>query len=569
MEPIIKFEDFSFRYDSQAEPTLHNLNLEIHAHEKILVLGPSGSGKSTFGKCLNGLIPQAYPGEIKGHLSIHGKNIFDQSIGDLSHQVGTVLQDTSAQFVGLTVAEDVAFSLENDQMSNQEMHEIVEEWQRKLHLSSLSQHSPQDLSGGQKQRVSMAGVLIDSPDILLFDEPLANLDPASGYETMRLIDQLHHDLGTTIIIIEHRLEEVLSQKVDRILVFDQGKIIYDGNPQSLLKSNLLRKIGIRVPLYVSALSYAGVDLDSIADLDQLSKLDYQAFADKLLSWNQSLNYPATESAQEVLLSLREIEFTYPFRQEPALQDINLDLMKGQMVSIVGSNGAGKTSLAKLLAGFLFPDKGQIIWQGRDITKSSILQRAQDIGYVMQDPNQMISQHLIFDEVALGLRLRGVDEETVKGKVYQSLKVCGLYPFRDWPINALSFGQKKRVTIAAILVLNPTLLILDEPTAGQDFKHYREFMDFMTALNQEGMTILMITHDLQLMLEYTKRTLVMTQGRVIADLTPYEVLSSQELTEQASLRLTSLYQLAQKVGMKQPSQFIENFIRYEGEVMAHE
>lgn len=568
-EPLLRFQNFTFRYESQAEPTLHDIQCDIYPNEKILILGPSGSGKSTFGKVINGLIPEAYEGQVQGQVILRGAPLLGQSIGTLSREVGTVLQDTSAQFVGLTIAEDVAFALENDGVNHQVMHASVAQWMERLHLSHMGGHSPQDLSGGQKQRVSMAGVLIDQPQILLFDEPLANLDPQSGYETMALIDQLQRDLGSTVIIIEHRLEEVLTQSVDRIIVFDQGRIIYDGKPGPLLESDLLPQIGIRVPLYVSALKYAGVAMAEVQNLEHIEKVYHPSLANKLTDWIHQKTFAHPSKEDQVLLEIKDVAYTYPFQDQPALSGISTIIYEGEMISIVGTNGAGKTTLAKLIAGFLMPERGQLLWQGKDITTSSIRERANHIGYVMQDPNQMISQHLIFDEVALGLRLRGVDEATVKEKVYEALQVCGLYRFREWPINALSFGQKKRVTIAAILVLEPQLIILDEPTAGQDFRHYYEFMQFLARLNRQGVTILMITHDLQLMLEYTRRTLVVTNGTLVANLSPNAVLTSESLTQQASLRPTSLYTLAQRFGIDSPQAFVQYFIDYEREGMGHD
>lgn len=565
-KPLISFKNFSFRYDSQVEPTLNDINVDIYPNEKILILGPSGSGKSTFGKCLNGLIPEAYEGEFQGDVRLGDQALIGQTIGQLSYQVGTVLQDTSAQFVGLTVAEDMAFSLENDYMESSSMHQLVHQWMQEMDLLNLANQSPQELSGGQKQRVSMAGVLVDQPQILLFDEPLANLDPASGYETMALIDRLQKETKTTVLIIEHRLEEVLSQSVDRILVFDQGRIIYDGEPQALLASDLLGKVGIREPLYLSAIKYAGLSVSELTEIDHVEEIQHPLLQEKLIQWNDKQFFDDKFETRDQMLSLHEISYRYPFVDKAVINNLSLDIHKGQMISMVGTNGAGKTTLAKLIAGFLSPDLGNIKWYGQDMSQDTIQERAQRIGYVMQDPNQMISQHMIYDEVALGLRLRGMPEDDIRNHVYQALLICGLYPFREWPISALSFGQKKRVTIASILVLSPQLLILDEPTAGQDYKHYREFMEFIRSLNHKGMTIIMITHDLQLMLEYTDRCLVVTDGQLIADTTPFAVLTSKELTELASLRPTSLYTLANRVGIKNPTDFVRNFIHYEREVM---
>ena len=561
MEPIISFKDFSFRYDSQAKPTITNINLDIYPNEKILILGPSGSGKSTLGRCLNGLIPNVFDGEITGEAFVAGQNIKKASIKDLSEKVGTVLQDTSAQFVGLTVAEDVAFILENDNAPKDYLHREVDQWMDEMNIQELAQSSPHDLSGGQKQRVSMAGVLVSQPDILIFDEPLANLDPASGYKTMELIDELHNDHHSTVVIIEHRLEDVLSQAVDRIIVLEKGRIIFNGAPAKLLKENLLLETGIREPLYLSAIKYAGVDLEAVRAIEDVNQVASADMERKLKDWHQANVPEEKRSKEEELLRLENIHFAYESDQ-PIIKGIDLTVHKQDMISIVGTNGAGKSTLADILAAFNHPQEGLVFYEGQDITEDTIARRAERVGYVMQDPNQMISQHMIFDEVALGLRLRSVDESEIEDRVHQALKTCGLYPFREWPINALSFGQKKRLVIAAILVLEPEILILDEPTAGQDHYHYTEFMKVIRQLNESGMTILMITHNMQLMLEYTDRTLVIHDGQLIADETPFAVLNSEELTSTASLRVTSLSELAKRMNIGDPLSFMQTFIDFE-------
>lgn len=565
-QPIIEFRDVSFRYDSQAVPTLQDINVAIYPGEKVLVLGPSGSGKSTFGKILNGLIPHAFAGELSGQVIIDGQDVSEHSILSLSYQVGTVLQDTSAQFVGMSVAEDIAFALENDEIAVDEMHVQVDEWVKRLNLQQLVKESPHALSGGQKQRVSMAGVLIDQPPILLFDEPLASLDPATGYATMALIDRIHEEHQTTMVIIEHRLEDVLSHAVDRVLVFDQGRIVYNGKPSTLLQGDLLGKVGIREPLYVSAIRYARGELATVQHIESLAQVSAEGLAEQVHHWLSQQVIAEPVRQQTPLLTVKDVTFQYPYKDKLTIQPLNLTLYQGEMVSLVGTNGAGKTTLAKLLTNFEKCDSGQLLWRGEDITGDSIAERATKIGYVMQDPNQMISQQMIFDEIAFGLRQRGLSEATVMEKVHQVMKICGLYPFREWPMSALSYGQKKRVTIAAILVLEPELLILDEPTAGQDYRHYHEFMEFVKALNRQGVTVMMITHDLHLMLDYSDRTLVLVSGELVADQSPFAVLTSQALTEQASLRPTTLYTFAQKMRIADTTQFVQQFMRYDRQVL---
>lgn len=553
-QPIIQFENFTFQYQAQLEPTLKEINLTIYEGEKVLIVGPSGSGKSTLGQCLNGIIPNIYKGQASGHLKVQGQDAFASSIYDKSNLVSTVLQDTDGQFIGLSVAEDLAFALENDMVELPVMKEKVQHWAEKLDLVNLLQHRPQDLSGGQKQRVSLAGVLIDESPILLFDEPLANLDPKSGQDAIDLIDQIHKEAGTTTIIIEHRLEDVLYRSVDRLVLVNDGRILFDDHPDLLLKTTLLAENGIREPLYLTTLRQLGLD---IAEMDHLS--DLASLELPVLPFSKEAVVEATQERDSNLFSIENIRFSYGKR--PVLQDISLEISKGERIAIVGKNGAGKSTLAKAFCQFI-QTEGAYSWQGKDIKADSIKERAERIGYVLQNPNQMISETMIFDEVALGLRLRGLPEEEIEERVLAVLKTCGLYEFRNWPVSALSFGQKKRVTIASILVLGPEVILLDEPTAGQDQRNYTEIMNFLDELNQKGHTIIMITHDMQLMLDYSDRAIVIVDGQVLADKSPAQVLTDKDLIAAANLKETSIFTLAKKLGVD-PLALTEFYMKEKG------
>nr|WP_302599934.1 ABC transporter ATP-binding protein [uncultured Cellulosilyticum sp.] len=564
-KPVIVFEDFSFQYNAQANPTLKNINLTIYEGEKVLIVGPSGSGKSTLGHTLNGLIPFNYKGEITGSLRIKGKETKNLSLFEVSRMVGTVLQDPDHQFIGLTVAEDIAFLLENECVVQEKMHQKVKEVAEMVEIQDHLGVAPQRLSGGQKQRVTLGGVMVGEADILLFDEPLASLDPATGKNAMYLIDSLQKQTGQTMIIIEHRLEDVLEANVDRIIVMNEGSIVADLSPQAILtvSPSILKNVGVREPLYVTALKYAGCQLNTEMGLEHINTLRLDEMQKgALANWykRQSPKEVAKEHA-EALLSFKNVSFSYEGKKN-ILEDISFDIYKGEMISLVGRNGAGKSTLSKLICGFYRPSEGKILFKGEDLKNKSIKERAENIGVVLQNPNQMISKNMIFDEVALGLRLRGVSEEIIKEKVYETLKICGLYRKRNWPISALSYGQKKRVTIASILVLKPELIILDEPTAGQDYKHYTEMMQFLKELNQKGITILMITHDMHLMLEYTSRALVLSEGKLLADQAAYEVLTNEDLVGAASLKMTSLYELALRAELKNAQDFVKCFIEEE-------
>lgn len=560
-KPVIEFKDFSFQYFSQSEPTLHDINLTIYEGEKVLLIGPSGSGKSTLGNCLNGLIPFAYKGEIKGSLKISGKETKDMNIFELSKKVGTVLQDADGQFIGLTVGEDVAFALENDCVEQGQMKAQVQKVAEIVDMGKLLKSSPFELSGGQKQRVSFAGVMVDDVDILLFDEPLANLDPATGKTAIDLIDRVWKNSRKTVVIVEHRLEDVLYRDVDRIIVVSDGRIAADMSPDELMSADILSKLGIREPLHVTAMKYAGIQVTPDMHAGRLATLDIEKVKEPLLKWNLEQTKKEPKAERPVILEAEHLSFQYT-KKRKILQDVSFQIHEGEMVSIVGTNGAGKSTLAKVICGFVTEDEGRILYKGQDLKGQTIKERSHLIGFVMQNPNQMICKPMIYDEVALGLRIRGVAEEEIEPKVDKALQICGLAPFKKWPVSALSFGQKKRVTIASMLALDPKVLILDEPTAGQDYHHYTEIMEFLKKLNEEGVTIIMITHDMHLMLEYTPHAIVISDGKKIGDASAVEILTNEEIAGRANLKTTSLYDLAVKIGIEDPSVFVQNFIDYE-------
>ncbi|MDU4883118.1 ABC transporter ATP-binding protein [uncultured Clostridium sp.] len=560
-KPVIEFVDFTFQYRAQAKPTLNNINLTIYEGEKVLIVGPSGSGKSTLSNCINGLVPFSNEGEISGSLKVKGKETKEMSIFELSNSVGTVLQDPDGQFIGLTVGEDIAFKLENDCVSQEEMKEKVKIVSEIVGIDTHLSSAPYSLSGGQKQRVTLAGVMVGDVDILLFDEPLASLDPATGKSAIELIDQIQKKTNKTILIIEHRLEDVLHCPVDRIIVVDNGKIAADITPEELLSSNLLVETGIREPLYITALKYAECNITPKMHPEHIDTLNIDSCRDKLKEWYEDTIEDKQQVNSEAILEMKDVKFSYESGKE-ILHGVSFKVNRGEMVSIVGRNGAGKSTISKLICGFYKPTEGKILFNGRDLVNDTIKERAEKIGIVMQNPNQMISKTMIFDEVALGLKVRGVSEEKIKNRVFETLKICGLYEFRNWPISALSFGQKKRVTIASILVLNPEVIILDEPTAGQDFKHYTEIMEFLRELNQKGVTIIMITHDMHLMLEYTNRAIVLSDGVKLADDIAANVLTDEEVINKANLKETSLYELAIKANLDNPRMFVKKFIDYD-------
>lgn len=564
-KPVIEFDQFTFQYRAQSEPTLRDINLTIHEGEKVLIVGPSGSGKSTLAHCINGLAPHFYPGEHSGVLKIRGADSKNMGIAELSDFIGTVMQDPDGQFVGLTVAEDIAFKLENDGIPHAEMIRRVQEAAAEVEFSDFLDASPQELSGGQKQKTTLAGGLVGGAPILLFDEPLASLDPYTGRATVELIDRLHRESGRTIMIVEHRLEEVLHCPVDRIIVIEEGRIVADLPPDELLCSGLLREKGIREPLHLSAMRYAGCEVTPKIGPQNVESVNLEGCTEQLIRWHEANLSVPKSNVQEPLLELEGISFGYD-PAKPVLQNVSLSVGRGEILCIAGRNGAGKSTLSRLICGFHKPSSGSIRLNGRDLSQDTIRERADVIGFVMQNPNHMLSKPLLYDEVALGLVNRGVPEAEIRDRVNETLRVCGLYPFRSWPVSALSYGQKKRATIASILVLRPEILILDEPTAGQDFRHYNEMMKFLMELNSQGMTLILITHDMHLMLEYGQRTVVLAEGRKLADDTPARILGNAEVVEEAHLHETSLHILARRIGVHPEDEFVSRFIRSDRRMM---
>ncbi len=557
---MISFKNFSFKYNNVVDKTLKNIDVTINKGEKVLIVGPSGSGKSTLSHCINGLIPFSYNGEIEGELTIDNIKPYKESLSEVSKKVGTILQDQDSQFICLSVGEDVAFNFENNAMPIEEMKVKVVDALKLVHMEKYINHSPYEISGGQKQRVSLAGVLGSDADVLLFDEPLANLDPASGKEIMKLINDIHAQTNKTVIIVEHRIEDVLDQPFDKVIVMNKGEIKGIGTPDEILKSDLLRSNGLREPLYVEAIKTAGCNIEEMSNLRDFTNISEDSKS-TIKDWfkNQSINKECKKS--EKILEIKDLSFSHDGIKN-TVDNVSFHLNKGEILAVLGNNGAGKSTLCRVITGILKYKQGTMFLKDECMDSWSIKKRGNSIGYVMQNPNQMISQHMIKDEIALGLKCRGYSKEYINEKVEEVLKICGLYPYRNWPISALSYGQKKRVTIASILALDPEVIILDEPTAGQDYNHYTEFMNFIKDLANKGISIILVTHDMQLTLEYCDRAIVLSDGKKIADDKPSNILTDKNIITKANLKETSLSTLARAIGIDNTNDFVQFFIDYE-------
>ncbi len=570
MEEIaVRFENFGFQYKVQQAPTLYDINLTIHKGEKVLILGSSGSGKSTLANCINGLIPFSNEGTITGSVTVNGVETRSASIHQLSKSVGTVLQDSDAQFVGLSVGEDIAFAMENEAVPRSEMVPIVQRRATVVGMQEFIGAVPFDLSGGQKQKVAIAGVLGSDVSILIFDEPLASLDPQMGQTAVELIDNLAENGEHTIVIIEHRLEDVLHRRVDRVILMAEGRIVSDSTPDELLQSTLLVDYGIREPLYITAMKYAGCTIPGNRNLCDIHCIEFSKDNQTKLIEFFSGDLPARQTnVGEEVIRFEDVNFAYD-EDVNVLSNVSFSIKKGERIAVIGKNGAGKSTTAKLICGIERPQKGRIQIGGKDAKRLSVKEIGEHVGYVMQNPNQMILKDTVKKEVEFALTIRGIATDEIRERATAALNACSLYSMRNWPVDTVSYGQKKRITVASILVLHPDVLILDEPSAGQDYKSYMEIMHFIEILNREyGITILFITHDMHLALENTDRAIVFADGELIADDRVFSVLANDDVIQRASLKQTSLYTLALRLGLS-PEQVIWRFIEHERSVKAGE
>jgi energy-coupling factor transporter ATP-binding protein EcfA2 len=507
--PLV-IEGLTFRYRSRSEPALHDVSLTLERGELLLVAGASGCGKTTLIRCINGLIPRSYKGDLSGRVLLDGQDTAEWPLSRISQIAGTVLQDPERQILGARVFSEVAFGLENLGLPRAEILWRAEETLDYLGISDLCDRETFLLSGGEKQKIALAGVLAMRPSILLLDEPLASLDPASAQEALALFRRLA-DEGVSIFLVEHRVEDVLSIHPDRALFMQEGKITYYGPLDGLME----------------VVDYRQVKLPAPAVIQRAASTPPPAFE------------PAIQpDGREPLVTFEDVSFAYAEDGPTVLRDINLTIRRGDIVALLGPNGAGKTTLVKHAIGLLKPRQGRVLVEGRDTTEMSVAQIARTLGYVFQSPSHMLFAPTVRDELAFGPRNLGHDEEAVAEGVTRAVEIVNLKGLEDYPPLGLSFGQQKRVSIAAILAMRSKILVMDEPTAGQDYWNYMAFMD--SILQMPGFeAVLFITHDLDLAICYANRVILMFEGRITGDGPPAEVLTDPDLLRRCRLVPTSL------------------------------
>ncbi len=515
-EPL-QVENLSFRYRDRQELALSGISLSVRAGELLLVAGASGCGKTTLIRCLNGLIPRSYKGEISGRIVMQGHDTARMPLARISQMVGTVLQDPERQILGSKVINEVAFGLENLSLPRPEIIRRADEALQFLGIAHLRDRETFHLSGGEKQKVALAGVMAMRPSLLLLDEPLASLDPASAQETLAIVRQLAND-GLTVLMIEHRVEDVLGIRPDRVLYMQAGQI---------------RLLGPLADLY-RTVDYSEVKLPAPAVLERAAAAPPPKEL-KLLP-GAAIAMPA---GRDPLVRFENVNFDYDGERE-VLQGITLDIRRGDIIAVLGANGAGKTTLVKHAIGLLKPKSGRVLVEGRDTQALSVAQIAGTLGYVFQSPSHMLFAPTVSEELAFGPTNLRHPAETIQKEVKQAIEIVNLAGREKDPPLALSFGQQKRVSIAAILAMRSRILVMDEPTAGQDYKNYMDFMDAILQLPSFE-AILFITHDIDLAVIYANRVLLVGQGRVVADGSPAEVLGDQRRLKDCRVVPTSLLQ----------------------------
>jgi len=512
-QPALVVENLTFRYRDREVPTLRDISLEVKAGELLLLAGASGSGKTTFIRCVNGLIPRSYKGEIQGQVLLNGQDNSQMPLARISQIVGTVLQDPERQILGTRVRNEVAFGLENLGMQREEIRSRIQVALDYLGIANLNDRETFNLSGGEKQKVALAGILAMRPSILLLDEPLASLDPASAQDTLKLVRRLV-DEGMALVMVEHRVEDVLSIRPDRVMFLDDGQVRYLGDVEGLYQVVNYHEIKIPAPMVI----------ERAATDPPPPEIEFSPAS-------------AGQGDENALVRFEKVSFGYA-RDLEVLQGIDLEVRRGDVIAILGPNGAGKTTLVKHAIGLLKPRSGRVLVDGRDTHQISVAQIAKTLGYVFQSPSHMLFAPTVHEELAFGPRNLGHAPGQITEEVQEAVKIVNLVGRENDPPLALSFGQQKRVTIAAILAMRSRILVMDEPTAGQDYENYMDFMDAILSLPSFE-AIIFITHDVDLAVIYANRVLLVNQGRLVADGPPEQVLDDVERLRNNRLVPTSL------------------------------
>jgi energy-coupling factor transport system ATP-binding protein len=522
--PLV-IENLSFQYRTRSELAIQNISFELKPGEMLLIAGSSGCGKTTLARCINGLIPRSYRGKREGKVLLHGKDVAEMQIADVAQVVGTLLQDPERQIVASNVYNEIAFGPENLGLPRSEIVERVEKALRRLKIEDLRDRETFNLSGGEKQKVALAGLLAMNPSILLLDEPLASLDPASAYEALDVFRSLA-DEGKTIVLIEHRVEDAIAAKPDRLLYMESGQVKYVGSIHDLPIEIDHREVKLPADWVVKRVKQTEENVNKTSSVERYER-------------------------GEPLVVFENVDFRYSEDMPLILQDVNLTIYRGDLIGVLGPNGAGKSTLVKHAIGLLKPTRGRVLVEGKDTRSMSVAQIARVLGYVFQSPTHMLYAPTVREELEFGPKNLEFKEEAMQRAVMESVSTVNLTGLEEYPPLGLSFGQQKRTTIAAVLAMQSKIMIMDEPTAGQDYANYTHFMDAMCRPSNNGSqslvaanfaATLFITHDLDLAVTYANRVLLCGDKHIVADGPPEEVLKDFDLLRRYRVRPTSLLRL---------------------------
>lgn len=541
----VKLEKLTYSYPHSDSQALSDVNLELEKGEFVLLAGPSGCGKSTLVRCLNRLVPEISGGSLSGRVLLRGKDLKHEKIHRLALEVGMVFQNPETQLFCLTVAEDVSFGPENLGLPRIEVLSRVEKALKAVRLEKLREHFIFTLSGGEKQRTAIGGNLAMEPEILVLDEPTSDLDPSGTQKVFELLRRLNAEKQTTIILIEHKLDSVF-EMADRMLVMDEGRLILDGKPFEILcrEEEKLKKLGIHPPQLTEIARLLGLDSGASSPpsyeniLKRLAELLQVPPAESKLESHKGQK-PETStsvlSPQKGFPHVRIENLCYRPEDGPEiLKDINLEIKHGEFLALLGHNGAGKTTLAGHLIGFFRPSCGRILLNGKDTGDYSTARLSQQVGYLFQNPDSQIFMDSVLEEVRFGLENQGMPEEKSEKLVNEALEMMELSAYKKRHPHSLSRGQRQRLAVASILALEPDLLVLDEPTTGQDRNHILKFLDKIRELNKLGKTVILITHDMELVAEYAERVVLMKEGKILLDGPTANVFSSPDELNEAGL-----------------------------------
>ncbi len=510
--PPLVVENLTFRYRLRPEEAIRDVSFTLQAGELLLVAGASGCGKTTLARCINGLIPQSYRGDLSGSVRLYGREVREMPRREIAQTVGTLLQDPERQIVASRVLGELAFGPENLGLPLEQVRARVEEVIQRMGIEHLRHRETFSLSGGEKQKVALAAVLAMRPSILILDEPLAQLDPASAREALRIFRRLA-DEGVAVLLIEHRVEDVLSINPDQVLYLSEGQVRYYGPVEGLYERVDPQEVKLPAPRLIERLRAVGAPPAPV---------------------------PPRPDPGEPVLAFEAVGFAYPDGPE-VLHDVDLEVRRGEVVAVLGPNGAGKSTLMKHAIGLLKPDRGRVLVAGQDTRETTVAQVAHTVGYAFQSPTHMLFAPTVREELAFGPRNLGFSPEAIEQAIAEALRLMNLEGLEAYPPLALSFGQQKRLTIACVVAMRSRILALDEPTAGQDYGNYMRFMDSIVGVDgRAGFdAVLFISHDLDLAIVYATRVVLLSEGRVAADGPPEEVLQDVDLLERCRIVPTSL------------------------------